>query len=467
MRGNAIDKTELFSRTPVGKALFVMAVPTIISQLVNLIYNVVDTFFIGRTGNSYMVAATTIALNLYLICVALANLFGIGGGSQVSRLMGAKRDEEAKRVSAFCILGAVFISVTYSLLMFIFMDPVLTFLGASENTLAFCRSYTIFVIIIGGLPCILSLTLAHMLRNTGYSAEASIGLSGGGILNVILDPLFMFVIFPKGMEITGAAVATCLSNVISMTYLLFAYRKASKNAPLSLDVTLAGKTEKESVRAVFGVGIPSALLTGLFDVGNMFLTILAAAHNDMVLAAMGIVLKVERIPNAVNVGICQGMLPVVAYNYSAKNHDRMKEMIKKARNTGLTVSVFSIIFFQLFAGTVTKIFLDTGYDAKTALLTLGFAALFLRIRSFSSPVQLLNYHASFCMQAMGNGRDTMLHAFVREIVFYIPFMYVLDRMFAEKGLAAALPIAESCGAAFAIFLLNRSVRKHRMETENQ
>ena len=226
---STVSKQELFASTPVPKALVTMAVPTIISQLINLIYNMVDAFFIGRTGNSYMMAATSLTLTLVMMIAALSNLFGIGGGSLFARLMGVRKPEEARKVSAFSVYGAVCIGAVYSLLVGVFLDPLLRFLGASDATIGYARSYALVVIVIGSIPAILSQVLAHLLRNAGFSGQASAGLSGGGILNVLLDPLFMFVLLPKGQEVTGAAIATALSNTCACAYLLFAYRRASRS----------------------------------------------------------------------------------------------------------------------------------------------------------------------------------------------------------------------------------------------
>ena len=458
------SKQELFASVPVTRALWTMAVPTIISQMINLIYNMVDAFFIGRTGNAYMMAATSLTLTMVMMNVALSNLFGIGGGSLVARLMGAGEPDKARRVSAFALYGSAAVALTYALLIGVFLDPILEFLGASEATWGYARSYAVIVTVIGGLPSILSLTLAHLLRNTGYSSQASMGLSMGGILNCALDPLFMFVLLPKGQEVTGAALATALSNGVACLYLLWTYRRATKEAPLSLDPRKARALDGASIKALLAVGVPSAILTGLFDVANICVNILAAAHNDLVLAAMGIVMKVERVPNAVNIGICQGMLPIVAYNFASGDHRRMKETIATARRYGLTIAFICIGLFQLTAPLLARAFLSTSAgDAAAALATVGYAALFLRIRCVASPVQFINYHTSYCMQAMGNGRGTMLHAFVRELVFYIPLMFLLDRLFGETGLAAALPVGEACGAVFALWLLRRWLRAHSAE----
>ena len=455
-----ISKKEIFETLPIPKALARMAIPTIISQLVNLIYNMVDAFFIGRTGNSYMMAATTVALTLMMLNVAFANLFGIGGGSLVSRLLGRGDVEGAKSTSAFSCYGAITTAVLYSTIIGLFSDPILRFLGASDATVGFASRYSFYVIVIGSLPTLFSLTLAHLLRNAGYSAQASFGLSLGGILNIALDPLFMFLILPPGNEVVGAAIATLISNTTGLIYLLIAYGNASKTAPLSMSPKLAAKIGGSNLKQLFSVGIPSALLTALFDVASICVNILASAHNDLVLAGMGIVMKVERIPNAINIGLCQGMLPIVAYNYSSGNRKRMNGAIKTARLFGLIVSAVCIILLELFAGPVSGVFLSTAAgNAETAAVTVALAASYLRVRCLASPVQFINYHTSFCMQAMGKGKETLIHAAVRELVFYIPLMFLLDRLFGDMGLASALPVGEALGAVFALVLFTFAVQR--------
>jgi len=346
----------------------------------------------------------------------------------------------------------------------VFMNPILRFFGASDATIGYARAYTLIVIVIGSVPALLSLVTAHLLRNAGFSGKASFGLSLGGVLNVVLDPLFMFVLLPRGYEVHGAAIATLLSNVVSCLYLLRAYRRAGADAPVSLRLADAQKIDRESVNAVLAVGVPSAVLTGLFDLANICVNILAASYNDMVLAGMGIVTKLERLPNAVNMGICQGMLPIVAFNYAGGNRERMKAVIRTARAAGLAVSAACIALFELFAGPAVRLFMSTSAgDAATALETIGYAVLFLRIRCLASPVQFLNYHTSFCMQAVGDGRATLLHAVVRELVFYIPMMFLLNALFGQTGLAAALPVGEGCGAAFALALLAHVLRKQEKQ----
>ena len=454
------DKRELFERTPIPKALASLAVPTIISQLINLIYNVVDTFFIGRTGNAYMMAAVTVAFPIFMMTIAFANLFGIGGGSLVARLIGRRETERAEAVSAYSFWGAVLISLAYSLVIGLFAKPVLRVLGASEQTIGFALHYVYPVVVIGSVPVILSGALAHLLRNVGQSRRASAGLSGGGILNIVLDPLFMFVLLPKGYEVLGAAIATLTANVGACLFLLWSYRREAGAAPLRLSPKAARRLLPEDRRELFAVGVPSALLPGLFDVGSIFLNKLMSAHGDIALAAIGIVIKAERLPNAMNIGISQGMLPLVAYNFASGNRERMREALRTARTWGLTVSGISIVLFEIFAGPISRLFMNTSSEgAAAAAATIAFAGTFLRIRVLASPLQFINYNSSYCMQAMGDGKSTLLHAVVRELVFYVPFMFLLDRLFGEYGLAAALIAGEACGAAFALFLVHRMLKR--------
>ena len=455
------DKRRLFETVPVPKALATLAIPTVISQLINLVYNMVDTIYLGMTGDAYKTAAVTLSFTIYMMTVSFGNLFGIGGGSLIARLSGAGETDGAKSVSAFSFYGAIVSALAYSLLIGAFLDPLLRLLGASSATLGFAKQYIWLVVILGNLPVILSMVCAHLLRNTGYSKQASIGLSGGGVLNLLLDPLFMFVLLPKGMEVFGAALATLLSNIACCAYLLFVMRRVSATAPLSIRFGDAARVTRAALKSLFAVGVPSAVLTGLFDVANIFLNALMAAHGDLQLAAIGITMKAERLPNAVNIGICQGMLPLIAYNYTAGNWERMNKVMRSARLCGLMISVSSFVLYALFAPSIVRVFLRASAgNAANATATIGFAALFLRLRCISSIPQFLNFNTSFCMQAVGDGRDTLLHSLARQLVFYIPLMYILNALFGVTGLACALTLGETCSAIFALWLLSRWKRKN-------
>lgn len=455
-----VSRRELFETVPVPKALMSMALPTVVSQLINLIYNLVDTFFIGRTGNSYMIASVSLSFTLFMMTIAMSNLFGVGGGSLMARLSGKHEDSYARNVSAFSFWGAVVIALSYSLLILVFMNPLLRLLGASDQTIGFAKQYVLIVVVIGDLPIVVGATLAHLLRNSGYSKQASFGLSMGGILNIALDPLFMFVLLPDGYEVVGAATATVLANVISCVYLYVKVSKLKNCSALSTNLKDAINIRKDDKRQLFKVGIPSSLLNALFDIANIFLNAIMATHGDLAVAALGICMKIERLPNALNVGLCQGMLPIVAYNYSSGNRERMNKTVKTARNYGLIIGFTCLLAYQIFARQLVGLFLSTNTEgAELAVQTLAFATSFLRIRIFANIFQFLNFHSSFNMQAIGDGKGTLIHCCARELCSYIPFMFIFNALFGIYGLVSSLIAGELCGAIVALFILKKDLKK--------
>jgi len=455
------DKKYIFAEMPVPKAIAKMAIPTIISQLINLVYSIVDTIFIGSVGNPYMVDATTLAFPIYLMTISFANLLGLGGGSLIARLIGRKQEEEAKKVSSFSLFYAFLVAALYSLIILVFLDPILNALGADSLDYIYAKQYTIFVVIIGSIPSIMSMVLAHLLRNTGRATASSLGLTIGGILNIILDPLFMFVLFEPGNEVMGAAVATVLSTTIGCLFLLIEFIKGSKSSPLKFKFRYIKEIKKESIKELFDIGIPAALLTAMIDVGNIVLQVLAKGHGNLALAAIGICMKAERIPNAINIGMCQGMLPMVAFNYAANNETRRREIVHKVRKYGLIISGICILLYTIFAEQVCNIFLSTqtGY-VEDSTKTLEMAVLFLRIRCFNSPFQFLNFHSSNIMQGMGYGKGTLIHAITRILVFFIPLQLLFDYLWGMIGLASAFLVSEALSDIVAISLLNNFVKKN-------
>lgn len=273
------NKRFLFEEDSVWHALAVMALPAIASQLITLVYNIADTWFVGRTNNPYMVAACSLVLPVYMITIVISNIFGAGGGTLIARLIGSNQGDEATRVSASCIRMSLSWAVVFSAVSLLIMDPLLRLLGASDNVLEYAKQYMLFVVVVGGIPVIVSNTLSSMLRSIGLSSKASFGLSMGGLINITLDPLFMFVILPDGKQVMGAALATMLSNVIVLIYFIVTYGKACRETILSMDFR-GEKPSRNSMRALFGVGIPAATGVLLFDMCNIVINKLASSYGD-------------------------------------------------------------------------------------------------------------------------------------------------------------------------------------------
>ena len=289
------EKNTLFETMPVPRALAKMAVPTIVSQIITLIYNIADTWFIGRTNNPYMVAATSLVLTVFLAAGALANLFGVGGGSLVVRLLGRQREEEARKVASFSLTTSAAAALVFALICLIFMNPMLRLLGASDKTIGYARQYLLFVVVLGSVPTVLAITMSSLLRNVGFSRAAGFGLGMGGVLNIMLDPVFMFLLLPDGYQVAGAALATLLSNVVTVVYFILVFRRVRGKSVLELPRRLE-RIERESLRSFLSVGVPAALSVFLFDLSNIVINRLSSSHGDIELAAIGIILKVERLP---------------------------------------------------------------------------------------------------------------------------------------------------------------------------
>ena len=436
---------------PVWKALSTLAVPTIISQLITMVYNLADTFFIGRTNDPLKVAAASLTYCLVFLMCALANLFGIGGGSLVSRLLGAKEQADAGYVSAFSFWGSVLIALIYSVVCWLFMEPLLKLLGASSNTMIFSKSYTFWVVVVGGIPCVLSMSMAHLLRCEGYSKQAGIGLGMGGCLNIVLDPLFMFVIMRPGNEVTGAAVATMLSNLISLVYFFIVFRKLSGEAVLSIH-------PKDAIRGikytgeVLKIGFPSALGTALACASNMTINKLASGYGDIPVAAFGIVKKIDMLPMNTGMGLCQGMLPLVAYNYASGNYKRMKDFTTAARTAGMGFAVICIIVFEVFARQIVGVFIREPE-------TLAMGTDFLRICCLSTPLMIFCFQMNYTFQAMGKGPQSLILSSCRQGLINIPLLFLMRYLFGLYGLVWTQLITDVISVMLALILYRSATRE--------
>ena len=444
------DKTEIFERMSVPRALAVMAIPTVISQIIALIYNIADTWFIGLTDNPYMVAATSLVGTVYLLTAGVANLFGVGGGNLVVRLMGSKDPEEARKVASLSFVMAAGSALLFSFLCLLFMNPLLRLLGASDMTIGYARQYLLCVVILGGLPTVLSSTMSAMLRNVGCSKEAGFGIGLGGVLNIVLDPIFMFILLPDGWEVLGAALATMLSNIIAFCYFICIYRRVSAEGLLGIPKRIE-KIRRESMASIFSVGVPAAMGLVLYDLTNMVINRLSSAHGDLELSAIGIVLKVERLPQNVCIGICLGMMPLIAYNYAAKNRERMMAVFRAARVAGCAVCLASLVLYRTFAPQIINLFISEPS-------TVAFGTEYLKIRSFAAIFMFLSFHVVHFMQAVNRGKTSLGLAVIRQLCLNIPILILLDHLFGMTGVVWTQTVADTINVVIS-YLIFHSIRK--------
>jgi len=285
----------------------------------------------------------------------------------------------------------------------------------------------------------------------GYSREAAFGLGMGGLLNVALDPLLMFVIMPRGYQVVGAALATMLSNYAALAYFVCIYRRVQGCSILAIPRRLE-RIRRASLQSMLGVGVPAATSVLLFDVTNMVINRLSASYGDFQLAAMGIVLKVERLPLNIGVGICLGMVPLVAYNYAARNYDRMHAFFSTARLAGICVAVVSVALYYVGAPWLIR-----GFIREPA--TAAFGIQFLQARCFATPFMFLSFHMVHFMQAVNRGRISFCLAVIRQICLNIPLLLLLNTLFGMTGIVWTQMTADLINVVISYIIYHRVSRR--------
>ncbi|HJB19165.1 MAG TPA: MATE family efflux transporter [Candidatus Bariatricus faecipullorum] len=416
-----LSEKELFETAPVPRAVATLAIPTIISQVVTMIYNLADTFFIGQIGNPYMVAAVSLVSPWFNLLTALGNLFGLGGSSLISRLLGAKQEKDIKYVSAFSIWGGAAVTLLFSIGTYLARRPLLTFLGASPDTYGFAESYLFWVVVLGGVPTMVSLTMGHLLRSEGHARPASAGMMFGGILNVVLDPV---LIFGFDMGVAGAAIATAFSNAASVVFFVIQYIRLGKKSAVSLHPRYF---TFRFVGQIFSVGLASALATALGNASNMVIVRLASGYGDIPVAAYGIVKRIDQVPLNVSMGLCQGFMPLVGYNYASGDYKRMRAVSFFSWKTALVMSACFVACFAIFAPQILHLFIP---EAETSAL----GASFLRIACLAVPLTSVNFLISYTLQAMGKGVQSAALTFGRQGLLNIPLLILMNLVVGLYGM---------------------------------
>ena len=351
-----VQKTELFEKTAVSKAVFRLAVPTVISSLVMVIYNLADTYFVGYLNDPVQNAAVTLSAPVLLSFNAVNNLFGVGAGTAMSRALGRHDYEEVQRSSAFGFYCALVSSLIFSILSTVFKLELLSVLGADADTVDSTKAYLFWTTSCGAVPAILNVVMANFVRSEGSSMHAGIGTMSGCLLNIILDPIF---ILPKGLDMgaAGAGLATFISNCFACVYffVLLVFKRNSTYVSLSLS---KAKPSKRTLKEVFSVGIPAAIQNLLNVTGMTVLNNFAAGYGTNPVAAIGIASKINMIPMNIGMGISQGVMPLIGYTYSNKNTDRMKKTISFAAKIMIGFLTFMGVVYYLAARQITSLFID-------------------------------------------------------------------------------------------------------------
>lgn len=442
------EKDSLFSDAPVSKAVLTLAVPTVISQLITVVYNMADTFFIGQLNDLLQVAAATLAMPCFMFLTAFANLFGLGGSSLISRCLGLGDRARAGRTAAFCIWTGIAAAFLYGITILL-LEPVLfPLLGAKEDTWSYLRQYVFWTIGVGAIPTVMNAEFAHLIRSEGYSKTAGFGVALGGILNIVLDPVF---IFGFQMEIAGAAIATMLSNLTAMVYFIGFLLHIRGNTVITLNPKAYSVGQRIPMEVVT-VGLPGFVMTMMSTISNTALNHIMAGYSNTAVAGMGIAKKIDLLAYVISQGMTQGTLPLIGYNFSSGNEKRMKQSIKTAFLYRLIVAACGTIVLYFLAAPIAEGFIS---DAETV----HYGQSFLKIICLACPTTAINFMVITVFQAIGKKAQPLFLSLQRKGSLDILFMLLLGNVIGISGIAWATPFADWVAFVISLVLIIPCIRK--------
>ncbi|NNU78188.1 MATE family efflux transporter [Clostridium estertheticum] len=443
-----------FEEAPIPKAIAHMAVPMMLGMSINLIYSIIDAFFIGKLNNTAMMTAVTLALPFTCILMAIVNVFGAGGGTYISRLLGEKNLEDAKNISSISFYLSLLSGFIFMLLAIPLLHPILQILGARGDTVLFTQSY-IMVFIIGSPFVIANFTLEQIVRAEGASKVSMNGMVISVIINIILDPI---LIFTCHLGIAGAALGTIIGNIGAVIYYVYYLRNKSATLTISL------KTFKPTpiiCNNIFKIGITAFLLDGFLMVSSLLLNNLSARYGDYAVAGFGISLRLVQLSEFIAMGLYMGVVPLIAYAYTAKNINRMKKVISTTTSYMLiiTMSISLIIFifrnpiYYLFSKDVNVI--NTGIYILIAMLV---SSLFAAITGIITCI----------FQAIGRAKEATIMSMTQGILL-IPIMISGSYIFGLHGLIWSTTVAEvlTCLVGLCLWIkFNRDTNKIDSDLDN-
>jgi len=423
---------DVFQGRSVPATIAKFAIPTVLSQLVTLLYNLADTFFVGHTNDPSQVAALTLSFPIFMTLTMVGNLFGIGANSFISRSLGQGERKDASLASTFAFYGA-FVGVFVIIgVLFLGMKPILTVIGAlTPETFQATKEYLTWTVIYGGIPTVAALMLGHLIRSEGNTKQASIGMALGGILNIGLDYLFVPIL---GLGAKGAAIATFLSNIVSFLYLLQVILR-NKNTIIVLNPAKL-RLKARIAKQVILVGIPAAAIIVLGSSANIVLTHFMSEYGDVSIAAFGIVQKIGTIAIQITVGLSQGIMPLLGYCYGAKDVKRFKAIGNCSFLILGCYALLCILIVETFANPLVNLFIS-----ETA--TVEKAVQFLRIWFFCAPGMCFTNLFSSIFQAMGKWVQSLALSIIRQAGLLFPLLVIMNTFVGEIGLVYAQPIADS------------------------
>lgn len=431
-------KMELLGSTSIPKALLAMGIPTIIGMLVNAFYNLVDAYFVGGLGESQM-GAISVVYPLGQIVVGLGLLFGNGAASYISRLLGRGDKENADKVASTALYSSVSVGAVIIIISMVFLHPILKLLGATDSILPYAATYA-GIYIVSCIFNVFNVTMNNIVTSEGAAKTTMCALLTGAVLNIALDPLFIYV-FDLG--VTGAAIATAISQVVSTcVYLTYIFRKKSVFHFRVKDCTYT----KETMSEIFKIGIPTLVFQILTSVSISLINNAAGDYGDSAIAGMGVVTRLISMGSLSVFGFIKGFQPIAGYSYGAKKFDRLREAIKTSILWSTAFCVIFGVILALFPAAIVSQF--TKGDAE--MIRIGATSL----RANGISIMFFGFYTvySSLFLALGKGREGFILGACRQGICFIPVILLLPIVWGLNGILYAQPIADVLSAAITVFM---------------
>lgn len=455
------DNTKVFEDYSVPKAVCTMALPSMLSMLINIVYNLADTFFVGQTGDSNQVAAVSVSMPLFLLFIAMGNLFGVGGCAFVSRSLGEGKKDRVKTISAFCVYSSIGVGVLLGAIFLIFKNQILMLVGASENTVGLAADYLKWVAI-GAPSIVLAIASSNLVRGEGAAKESMIGSVIGQITNIILDPIFILhtgdklfgITMPFGLDmgVAGAAIATVIGNIVTVLYFLIYFLKGKS----ILSITPARFSMKDGIaKGVVSVGLPAAINNLLMSISNIIVNVVLIKYGDNAVASMGIAMKANMLVVMLQIGLGQGVQPLIGYCYGAQNYKRMRKCLRFSVICNVIIGSVMTGFYLLFRQNVIEIFIN---DAD--VINLGVKMLLALMAP--GPVIGIMFVLNFSFQGMGKGVQSMVLSLGRQGLIYVPMLFIMNKFIGLEGVIWAQAIADFCCVIMSVIMyafVNKGIKK--------
>ncbi|BFL77755.1 multidrug efflux MATE transporter MepA [Staphylococcus hominis subsp. novobiosepticus] len=438
-----------FEKSSIFKAMMHFSLPMMIGSLLSVIYGILNIYFIGFLDNSHMISAISLTLPIFSVMMAFGNLFGVGGGTYISRLLGAKDYTKSHFVSSFSIYSSFVLGIIILLVALPFTDQIASVLGASGETLKYTTDY-LKIEFLSTPFVILFFVLEQFARAIGKPIVSMIGMLASVGLNIILDPI---LIFGFHLNVTGAALGTAISNTMAALFFIIYFVIKSETISLKLNHI---KPTKDMLKDILKIGIPAFLMVVLMGITGLVLNLFLAHYGNFAIASYGISFRLVQFPELIIMGLAEGVVPLIAYNFVA-NKVRMRKVIEAViLSIGIIFAVCMTIVF-LFGHSIVQLF-------STDPQIVSLATFILKVTMTSLLLNGIGFLFTGMLQATGQGRGATVMALAQGLII-IPVLFILNALFGLTGVIWSLLIAETICSLLAMFIVYSLRNKLTLDTQ--